>query len=142
MSQINIIDQQTNKIIGNYKVQYILDLIKSWYGTQQKKQLKEVKDRIKKELLQFGDEVLQIRKFQDAQLEPLKQEILESIGKTQNLIDLLHKIEEFNQNYSKKIYTNYREDEIYMNQYYQKIFQAFLNYSSSFDEETCMIELN
>jgi len=105
--QYAIINKETKETVGTFSFAWIKDCITV------KENLCEMLSEVRKLIDKCKFDIEEINRFQESVYPEAKKKILEEINETGNLLELLKKIDHLNEEYTKKTFTFYREDEIY-----------------------------
>jgi hypothetical protein len=73
-----------------------------------------LRNSCEKKIHELKIELQEIRKVQDSKFPEIKKRVLEEVEKTANLVEILNLIGSLGETYTKKMYTTYREDEVWI----------------------------
>jgi len=105
--QYAIVNKLTNQTVETFPVTWFKDEV------MLKNNINETLHETRKKIQQYKKDIQEIKEFQESLFETVKSNILVRIKNTSNLIEVLEEIDSLRDEYTKKTFTTYREDEVY-----------------------------
>ena len=102
-----IVNRETKEVEETISVGWLNDFINI------KQDILSLRNSSGKKIQELKMELEEIRRHQDSMFPEIKRKVLEEVEKTGNLVEILNLIGNLNETYTKKIYTTYREDEVW-----------------------------
>jgi hypothetical protein len=102
-----ILSKETKEVVETLSFGWLNEMI------DLKQDIVSLRNSCGKKIQELKIELEEIRRDQDTMFPGIKMKILEEVEKIGNLVDILNLIGNLNENYTKKLYTTYREDEVW-----------------------------
>lgn len=104
-----IVNKETKEVVETISVGWLNDM----KLLNLKQDIVSLKNSCGEKMKQLNIELEQIQHQQDDMFQEIKRKVLEDVEKMENLVDILNLIGTLNEKYTKKMYTTYREDEVW-----------------------------
>lgn len=102
-----ITNRETKEVVETISVGWLNDYLNL------KQDIPSLRNSCEKKIHELKIELQEIRNDQDSKFPEIKKRVLEEVEKTANLVEILNLIGSLSENYTKKMYTTYREDEVW-----------------------------